>query len=335
MMMQVRHYALAFMILAMSMTGMAAETPIVIKFSHVNAATSPKGLAVSHFKKLAEKKTLGRVRIDIYPDGQLYDDNVALEALQLGAVQMLVPSISKLSTLGLHEFEVFDLPYLFPNSKALYRITEGPIGEELLEKLETKGIVGLGFWDNGFKSMFSNKPIHTPKDMRGLKMRTDPSGVLADQMKTLGAIPVYMQFSELIESMQKNAVDGVENTPSNFYLPKIAGIPKYLVLTNHGYLGYTVLINKKFWNTLPAEIRKQLKSAVQETTSYANLVAQQQNAADLVAIKNSKKTTVYEPTQAETTAWHKALQPVAKQMRSRIGKELVEAVNQTIASASK
>jgi C4-dicarboxylate-binding protein DctP len=332
-MIRISHYALAFILLAIFMNSVGAETPIVIKFSHVSAADSPKGLAVSHFKKLVEKKTNKRVRIDIYPDGQLYEDNVALEALQLGAIQMLIPSISKISTLGLHEFEVFDLPYLFPSKEALYRITEGPIGQDLLDKLETKGIVGLGFWDNGFKSMFSNKPIHAPTDMRGLKIRTDPSGVLAQQMKILGAIPVHMTFPDLVQSMQQNVIDGVENTPSNFYLPGIANIPQYLLVTDHGYLGYAVLINKKFWNTLPLDIREQLKNAVHETTGYANVITERQNAADLAAIKKSAKTTVYEPTNAEKIVWRNALHPVAHQMEQRIGKKLINAVNQTIDSS--
>lgn len=327
---RVRHYALLFMILAIIAGNIYAQTTIEIKFSHVSAPDSPKGIAATHFKKLAEEMTKGRVRVEIYPGGQLYEDNVALEALQLGAVQMLAPSPSKISQLGFHEFEMFDLPYLFPDKAALDRVTQGAIGINLLNKLETKGIVGLGFWDNGFKSMFTNKPVHTPGDMRGLKMRVDPSSVLASQMKVLGAIPYTITFPDMVRLLHKNVIDGVEATPSNLYSQKEVKLPKYLTMTNHGYLGYTVIANKKFWRHLPPEIRVQLHNAMKETTKYANQIAQQRNELDLASMKESGKTTVYELTDAERKLWVQALLPVHKEMEGRIGAELLTAVNEAI-----
>jgi len=327
---RVQHYALLFMILAIIASNIYAQTTIEIKFSHVSDPGSPKGLAATHFKKVAEKMTKGRVRVEIYPNGQLYEDNVALEALQLGAVQMLAPSPSKISQLGFHEFEIFDLPYLFPDRAALDRVTQGAIGLTLLHKLETKGMVGLGFWDNGFKSMFTNKPVRIPGDMQGLKMRVDPSSVLASQMKTLGAIPYLIAFPDMVTLLRRHVIDGLENTPSNLYSQKAVKLPKYLTMTNHGYLGYTVIANKKFWRHLPPEIRVQLHNAMKETTKYANQIAQQQNESDLASMKESGKITVRELTYNEKKLWVEALLPVHKEMENRIGAKLLTAVNQAI-----
>jgi len=327
-----QHYALAFMILAIITSNIYAKNTIVIKFSHVSEPNSPKGVAASHFKKLAEKMTKGRVRVNIYPNGQLYEDNVALEALQLGAVDMLAPSPSKISALGFHEFELFDLPYLFPNREALYRVTQAPIGFSLLHKLGSKGMVGLGFWDNGFKNMFTNKPIRRPDDMRELKMRVDPSSVLALQMKKVGAIPITIAFQDMLDLLDKKVIDGTESTPSNLYSQKDVAIPKYLTITNHGYLVYAVIANKKFWENLPSEIRFQLQKAIQETTKYANKVAKKQNEMDLASLKESGKVIAYELTEEEKALWQKALLPVQKEMESRIGEKLMAAVHQTIDS---
>ena len=167
----------------------SAQAPIVIKFSHVVAPDTPKGQAAERFKQLAEKATGGRVKVQVYPNSQLYKDKEELEALQLGAVQMLAPSLAKFGPLGVKEFEVFDLPYIFPNKTALYNVTEGPIGKALLKKLETKGITGLAYWDNGFKVMSANRQLRVPADFRGLKMRIQSSKVLDAQMRALGAIP--------------------------------------------------------------------------------------------------------------------------------------------------
>jgi hypothetical protein len=181
-----------FLVLAASLANAGAQaqtqSPIVIKFSHVVASDTPKGKAAERFKQLAEKATGGRVRIDVYPNNQLYKDKEELEALQLGAVQMLAPSLAKFGPLGVREFEVFDLPYIFPTKEVLYRVTEGQIGQNLLKKLEAKGITGLAFWDNGFKVMSSNKPLRTPADFKGLKMRVQPSKVLDAQMRALGQV---------------------------------------------------------------------------------------------------------------------------------------------------
>jgi C4-dicarboxylate-binding protein DctP len=304
-----------------------AQAPIVIKFSHVVAVDTPKGQAAERFKQLAEKATGGKVKIELYPNSQLYKDKEELEALQLGAVQMLAPSLAKFGPLGVKEFEVFDLPYIFPNKTALYNVTEGPIGKGLLKKLEGKGITGLAYWDNGFKVMSANKQLKVPADFRGQKMRIQSSKVLDAEMRALGANPQVLAFSEVYQALQTGVVDGTENPPSNMYTQKMHEVQKHLTLSNHGYLGYAVIVNKKFWDGLPADIRTQLETAMREATTYEKAIAQRDNDMALDAIKKSGKTQLYNLSAQEQAEWRKVLLPVQKQMEERIGKDLITAIN--------
>lgn len=311
---------------AVTMTGAFAQAPIVIKFSHVVATDTPKGQAAERFKMLAEKATGGKVKVEVYPNSQLYKDKEELEALQLGAVQMLAPSLAKFGPLGAKEFEVFDLPYIFPTKQALYNVTEGPIGKSLLQKLEPKGITGLAFWDNGFKIMSANKPMHMPADFKGMKMRIQSSKVLEAQMRALGANPQVLAFSEVYQALQTGVVDGTENPPSNMYTQKMHEVQKHVTMSNHGYLGYAVIVNKKFWDGLPADIRSQLEKAMADATTFEKAIAQRDNDMAMDAIKKAGKTTIYNLTPAEQTAWRAALLPVHKEMEGRIGKDLITAI---------
>ncbi len=304
-----------------------AQAPIVIKFSHVVATDTPKGQAAERFKALAEKATAGRVKVEVYPNSQLYKDKEELEALQLGAVQMLAPSLAKFGPLGVKDFEVFDLPYLFPNKTALYNVTEGPVGKALLGKLSAKGIVGLAFWDNGFKIMSANKPLLMPADFKGLKMRIQASKVLDAQMRALGANPQVLAFSEVYQALQTGVVDGTENPPSNMYTQKMHEVQKHVTVSNHGYLGYAVIVNKKFWDGLPADIRTSLTKAMAEATTFEKAIAQRDNDMALEAIRKAGKTTIHVQTPQQAAAWRQALLPVQKEMEGRVGKELIASIN--------
>src|ERR1700754_1197059 len=233
----------------------SAQSPIIIKFSHVVAANTPKGAAAEKFRELAEKYTDGKVKVEVYPNSTLYKDKEELEALQLGAVQMLAPSNSKFGPIGVREFEVFDLPYILPDLATLRKVTDGPLGGKLLKLLEPKGMTGLAYWDNGFKQMSANKKLIAPEDYKGLKFRIQSSKVLEAQFRALGAIPQVMAFSDVYQALQTGVVDGQENTPSNMYTQKFHEVQKYTTLTNHGYIGYVVVVNKKFWDGLPADVR--------------------------------------------------------------------------------
>ncbi len=313
-----------FAAVAMLVAGpVRADDPIVIKFSHVVAPDTPKGKGADKFKELAEKYTNGKVKIEVYPNSQLYKDKEEVEALQLGAVQMLAPSLAKFGPLGAKEFEVFDLPYVLKDKPALRRVTDGPFGKKLFEKLESKGIKGLAYWDNGFKIMSANKPLKMPADFQGLKMRIQSSKVLEAQFKALGAQPQVLPFSDVYQALQTGVVDGSENTPSNMYTQKHYEVQKFATVSNHGYIGYAVIVNKKFWDDLPADIRGQLEKAMAEASAYTNELSQKENDDALAAMKASGKTTFLELTPDEIEAWHKALDPVTTEMASRIGAETI------------
>ena len=303
-----------------------AQQPIVIKFSHVVALDTPKGKAAEYFKKLAEERTKGRVKVEVFPNSQLYKDGEEMEALQLGSVQMLAPSVAKFGPLGVREFEVFDLPYIFDDFAELHKVTEGPVGASLFKKLESKGITGLAYWDNGFKDFSANKALKGPADVKGQKMRIQSSNVLEAEIRALGGIAQKLAFSEVYQALQTGVVDGTENPPSNFYTQKMYEVQKYMAMTDHGVIEYAVIVNKKFWDGLPADIRSALESSMKDATKYANDIAKKENDDALEAVKKSGKTQVIVPTAEEKAAWKKALVPVHKEMEGRIGKDVIDAV---------
>lgn len=329
--MQIKHLGAALAVVA-SFSAVAAEkraatdTTIVIKFSHIVAMDTPKGQAAERFKATAEKLTKGRVRIEVYPNSTLYKDKEELDALQSGAVQILAPSLAKFGPLGVKEFEIFDAPYMFATKQSLYNVIEGPIGASLLQKLDTKGFLGLAYWDNGFKIMSANRPIHAVPDFKGLKMRIQSSKVLDAQMRVLGANPLPLAFSEVYQAMKTGVVDGSENTPSNIYSQKVHEVQSHMTITDHGYLGYAVIVNRKFWDGLPPDIRTQIELALKDATMYEKAISQVDNDRSLDAIKKAGKTTIYTPTAAETAAFRKAMLPVQQELEAKLGKEFFQSV---------
>ncbi len=315
----------AIVTLAVSSAAFAADT-IVIKFSHVVAPNTPKGKAAQKFKELAELYTKGRVKVELYPNSQLYKDREEMEALQLGAVQMLAPSLSKFGPLGVRAFEVFDLPYIFPNKESLYRVMDGDIGKKLFAKLAAKEIVGLAFWDNGFKQMSANKPLRNVEDFKGLKMRIQSSKVLDAQMRALGASPQVMAFSEVYTALQQGVVDGTENPMSNLYTQKMHEVQKHLTISDHGYLGYAVIANKKFWDGLPSDLRTSLEKAMQEATAFERDIAQKENDEALAKVRAAGTTEIYVLPLQERLTWHKVLLPVHKEFESVISQDLIHAI---------
>jgi C4-dicarboxylate-binding protein DctP len=312
-------------IAALALSGPAsAQAPIVIKFSHVVAADTPKGKAAEKFKELAEKYTAGKIKVEVYPNSTLYKDKEELEALQLGAVQMLAPSNSKFGPIGVREFEVFDLPYILPDLATLRKVTDGPLGAKLLKLLEPKGMTGLAYWDNGFKQMTANKKLIAPADYKGVKFRIQSSKVLEAQFRALGAIPQVMAFGEVYQALQTGVVDGQENTNSNIYTQKMHEVQKYLTTTNHGYIGYVVVVNKKFWDSLPADIRAQCERAMREATAFGNGQSAKENDEALEEIKKVGKTEILTLTPDQDAAMRKAMEPVYKDVANRVGQPLID-----------
>jgi C4-dicarboxylate-binding protein DctP len=321
-----RRTALAATALALGAPRAFAQAPIVLKFSHVVAVDTPKGNGSEFFAKRAGELTKGRVKVEVYPNSQLYKDKEEMEALQLGSVQMLAPSLSKFAPLGVKEFEVFDFPYLFDSFDELHKVQLGPVGKGLLAKLDAKGISGLAFWDNGFKSFSSNRKMARPEDLKGLKMRIQSSKVLEAQMRALGAIPQVMAFSEVYQALQTGVVDGTENPHSNLYSQKMNEVQKNVTITDHGFVGYAVVVNKKFWDDLPADIRAQLTQAMAEATKFTNDSAFKDNEDALAKVRATGKTEVLTLSKAERVQWKRALVKVHKEMEPRVGSEILQAV---------
>src|SRR4051794_40354172 len=310
---------------AFALTGPAsAQSPIVLKFSHVVASNTPKGAATEKFKELAEKYTAGKVKVEIYPNSTLYKDKEELEALQLGAVQMLAPSNSKFGPIGVREFEVFDLPYILPDLTTLRKVTDGPLGARLLKLLEPKGMTGLAYWDNGFKEMTANKKLVTPEDYKGVKFRIQSSKVLEAQFRALGSIPQVMAFGEVYQALQTGVVDGQENTWSNIYTQKMHEVQKYITVTNHGYIGYVVVVNKKFWDGMPQDVREACEKAMKEATAFGNSQSAKENDEAKAEIVKSGKSEIIKLTPDQDAAMRKAMEPVYKDVASRVGQKLID-----------
>jgi C4-dicarboxylate-binding protein DctP len=309
---------------ALLAVGLSASAQTIIKFSHVVAADTPKGKAAIFFAEKAAELTKGKVKVEVYANSALYKDKEEMEALQIGSVQMLAPSLAKFGPLGVKEFEAFDFPFMFDSTADLHKVTQGPVGAALLAKLEPKGIKGLAYWDNGFKSFSANTPLKNPADYKGKKFRIQSSKVLEEEIRSVGGIPQVMAFSEVYQALQTGVVDGTENPISNFYTQKMHEVQKHLSITNHGYLGYAVIVNKKFWDGLPADVRGQLEDAMKKATIYANQIAQDENDKALDGVKKSGKTTVYVPTKEERMALKKAMAPVHTKMASRVGQETLK-----------
>ncbi len=323
-----KRFAIAFAaVLAVALAGPArADGPIVIKFSHVVSPDAPKGKAALLFKELAEKYTDGRVKVEVYPNSSLYKDKEELEALQLGSVQLLAPSISKFGPLGVKEFDIFDLPFLMNDDEHARQMMASPMMADLNKKLEAKGVSPLAYWDNGAHDYTCNRPLILPDDFRGLKMRIQGSKVQEAVARELGALPQIIAFGALYQALQTGVVDGEDNVPSNIWTQKFYDVQKHLTISNHGRLTYALVTNKTFWNSLPDDVRKQLERAVRETTDFFNATAEKDNADALEKIKASGKTEVHVLTEAEKKAWIAKLMPVHTEMQARFGKDFIERI---------
>jgi C4-dicarboxylate-binding protein DctP len=303
-----------------------AQSPIIIKFSHVVANDTPKGKGALKFKELAEKYTNGKVKVEVYPNSQLFKDKEEMDALQLGSVQMLAPSTAKFAPLGVKEFEALDLPWLFKDDATYIKAMKGPVGTWLFKKLEAKGITGLGYWDNGFHMVSANRPLLNPADFQGLKVRISGSKIADRYFRDVGAIPQIMAFSEVYQALQTGVVDSCENTPSNYLTQKFYEVQKDITVSYHAHLQYAVIVNSKFWNGLPADIRAQLTKAMNEATDYTNSIAHEENVDALAKIKASGKTNLHYLTDAQKAAWQKAMRPTYTWAKGRVGQEVLDLI---------
>jgi C4-dicarboxylate-binding protein DctP len=311
--------------LAFAMMSAPAQAQMIIKFSHVVADNTPKGQAALKFKELAEKKLPGKVQVQVFPNSQLYGDAKELEALLLGDVQFIAPSLSKFDRYT-KKLQVFDLPFLFDDVEAVDRFQSGPQGKALLSSMTSRGLLGLAYWHNGMKELSTDKDVlKRPDDVKGLKFRIQASDVLEAQFKALGANPQKMAFSEVYQALQTGVVDGQENTWSNIYSQKFHEVQKTIAETNHGVIDYMVVTNEKWWSGLPPDVRKGLSEAMAEATAYGNKLANDINEGDRKRIADAGKAKIQKLGKDDVAAWKKTMEPVWKKFEGDIGADLIDA----------
>lgn len=310
-------------------TGQAA-TGTTIRLSHVVAPDTPKGMTLERFRTLVEERTGQRIRVQIYPQGQLYGDQDEMQALQLGAIDMVAPSLSKFGPIGFPEFELFDLPFLFDSVADVRRLTQGPVGQRLLDRLGRQRLLGLGFFDNGFKQMSANRPLLEPAHFVGLRMRVQASRVIAQQMRALGASPVTLPFSETRRALESGVVDGTENPVSNFWTQNMQAVQRDLSLTQHGYLGYAVVTHQRFWLNLPNADRTLLHDALHEALVFGNSIADVHNDRALAALHATGAARVHSPSAAQRQRFKTAVMPVHADLARRIDPAWLRAVREAL-----
>ena len=311
--------------LSFGIAGLAqAADPIIIKFSHVVADSTPKGQGALLFKQLAEERLAGKVKVEVYPNSSLFGDGKEMEALLLGDVQMIAPSLAKFEQYT-KQLQVFDLPFLFDDMAAVDRFQQSAEGQQLLTSMESKGITGLAYWHNGLKQLSANKPLREPKDARGQKFRVQASAVLEEQFKAVRANLRKMSFAEVYQGLQTGVVNGAENPYSNIYSQKMHEVQKYITESNHGLLDYMVITNTQFWDGLPEDVRGELSKIMAEVTVEVNKQADALNQGDKQRILEAKTTEIIELTPEQRNAWREAMQPVWQKFEGEIGADLIKA----------
>ena len=314
----------------MSCAGLAqaADAPILIKFAHVVADNTPKGQGALLFKQLAEERLPGRVKVEVYPNSSLFGDGKEMEALLLGDVQMLAPSLAKFEQYA-KPVQIFDLPFLFDNMEAVDRFQASPEGRGLLTSMEDKNITGLAYWHNGLKVMSANKPLRDPADARGLKFRVQASAVLEEQFKAVRANPRKMSFAEVYQGLQTGVVNGTENTWSNYYSQKVHEVQKYMTESDHGLIDYMVITNTKFWKGLPDDVRSELETIMAEVSVEVNKQADELNRTAKQDIAKAGTTEIIELTPQQRAEWREAMRPVWQKFEKEIGAELIQAAEKS------
>jgi C4-dicarboxylate-binding protein DctP len=302
----------------------ASSEPYVIKFPHVVAPATPKGIMAQRFKELAEEQFPGRVRVEVYPSAQLMEDTESIEALAFGEVQMIATSLSLFDRLT-PKFQVFDLPFLFPNLEAVERFQASPAGQELKTTLVGNGILGLQFWHNGMKQLTGPRPLIEPADASGLKFRVMESDILQAQIEAIGGSPQKMAFGEVFQALQTGTVDAQENTWSNIYSSKFYEVQPYMTESNHGYIGYYVAVNAEFWKALPDDLRSGLEATLAEVTQWGNARSEAINQEDKQRIIDSGRSELTVLTPQQLDKWRDAMRPVWDEFRDAIGADLVNA----------
>lgn len=317
-----------FISCAVAVSAFAAEKVYTIKFAHVVAATTPKGKAADFFAKRVEELSGGKVKVQVFPSAQLVDDDRVFGALKLGNVQMAAPSFSKFTPI-VPQFQLFDMPFIFRDTAHLHAVEDGEVGNELKKLIEKKGFVALDYWDAGFKQFSSSKKaIVEPSDAKGQKFRIMSSKVLEAQTKAVGGNPQVLPFSEVYSALQQGVVDATENPLSNFYNSKFYEVQSSLTLSDHGYLGYLVVVSEKFWKGLPDALKENVKTAMSEATKFEReeSAKEEEHLLNLLKEHSAKtgKLQITTLTPEQKANWANIMKAVYPEFYGVIGKDLIE-----------
>jgi len=296
----------------------------VVKLSHVTGGTThPKVVASNNLAERVNKEMNGKLCVEVYPNSTLFGDSKELEALLLGDVQLLAPSLSKFGSYT-KKYGVFDLPFIFKDMDAAMRFIQSETGKGLLNSMEDKGLVGLGYWMSGMKYFSANKPLMTPSDANGLKFRVQNSDVAKAMIAAMGASPQPMAFAEVYGALQTGVVDGQENTWSNIYTKKFFEVQDSTTQTSHQLLAYLFMTSKEFLDSLDAGTRKQFLSIADDVTQKANLSVKEKEEANRQNILKAGGT-IRDLTPAQRKQWVDAMKPVWKQFEKEIGADVIAA----------
>ncbi|KMN41155.1 DctP family TRAP transporter solute-binding subunit [Lysinibacillus sp. LK3] len=302
------------------------EEQIVIRFSHVVGENTPKGMAAIKFAELIKERSNGHVEIQVFPNGVLYKDGEEMNALLRGDIQMIAPAISKITTF-VPEWSVMDLPYAFKNAQEVHTYVESEVGQSLMKRLNKHNLISMGVWDSGFKQLSNSiRPIQNLTDLQGLRMRIMPSDILAEQFSIAGAYPRRIDFNTVFHQLQKGNVDGQENTLTNITSKNLHSLQDYLTISNHGYLGYLLLMNNEFWNSLPKNVQELLIDTLEEVQKWEWQQAENLSTERLQEMEACQCIQIHYLTEEEIEDWENAFKPVYDYYAENYGFKYIEAL---------
>ncbi|MBO9644852.1 MAG: TRAP transporter substrate-binding protein [Pseudacidovorax sp.] len=319
---------------ALAAAGMAPAQTRTIKFANQNAKGHPIVLGMEKFAELVDKKSGGRLKVQVFPGGVLGSDQANVSALQGGTLEMASMNSGIFSSL-VKDFAIYDFPFLFGNAREADAVVDGPFGQNLHKKLEDKGLIGLAYYELGFRQLTNSKrPIQKVEDIAGLKLRVIPSPINVDWVKALGANPTPLPFPELYAALEQKAVDGQENPVATIKGAKLYEVQKYMTITNHQYNPQSVVISKKFWDQLPPADQKILKDAAVESAQYERTQSRAMLQSGLEDLKKSGME-VNELSAAEVTKLREKMKPVIAKNSASVGEGTVEAMMAELAKLRK
>ena len=310
----------------------AAQAEYVIKFSHVVSPQTPKGVAAEYFAEQVNKRLAGKVRVEVFPNSQLYDDSKVMEAMRLSEGKtgiMAAPSLSKFVKFS-NRLQAFDLPFLFGSLADVHKLADSELADKMVAPMEDKGVKGLAFWDNGMKvfSIRGDKPLRDPPgDFKGKKFRIQTSDVHSAMVEALGGTPQELPFKEVYTALGQGVVDGQENAWANVYSKKFHEVQDYISVTNHGYLGYLVVVSTEFWNGMPADLRKQVAAILREATEVNRKAAAEADTEERNKVAAAGYAKIVDLTPAEIAKWRAITASVEDKFRDEIGADLLKEIH--------